>query len=98
MELVNKLPVCVYQHQIFTFFRLLVHYDPSFDMILASYASVYDVAVVISHVFHGDIQKVIAHGSTALTSAERNYDQIEKAALASLFAIKKCYILLCVQH
>ena len=68
---------------------LLTHFDPEMNIIIAADASDYGVGAVISHQFAGGQEKAIAHAGRALTKAEKNYGQIEKEALALVFAVRK---------
>ena len=56
---------------------LLGHYDPSQPLVLSCDASQYGVGAVLSQVCNGD-EKPVAYASRALTTAERNYSQLEK--------------------
>ena len=68
---------------------LLTHFDPEMNIVIAADASDYGVSAVISHQFAGGQEKAIAHAGRALTKAEKNYGQIEKEALALVFAVRK---------
>ncbi|XP_064642179.1 uncharacterized protein K02A2.6-like [Lineus longissimus] len=70
--------------------KILVHYDPAKEIIVAPDASPYGLGAVLSH--PGEIKgqdRPVAYASRSLSSAERNYSQLEKEALALIFAVKK---------
>ncbi|XP_026441996.1 uncharacterized protein K02A2.6-like, partial [Papaver somniferum] len=67
----------------------LVHFDPKVDIIVASDASSHGVGACILHKWKDGKVRPIAHASRSLLPAERNYSQIEKEALAIIFAVTK---------
>lgn len=66
--------------------QLIVHYDCNKELFLTSDASKYGVGAVLSHKIDGE---PISFASGTLNSAQKNYSQVEKEALAIIFAVKK---------
>ena len=67
----------------------LIHVNPNLDIIVASDASTHGVGACILHKWKDGKVRPIAHASRSLLPAERNYSQIEKEALAIIFAVTK---------
>ena len=67
---------------------LLAHYDPSQPLLLSCDASQYNVGAVLSQVCNGD-EKPVAYASRTLTTAERNYSQLEKEGIALIYGVRK---------
>jgi hypothetical protein len=68
--------------------KVLVHYNPNLKLIVASDASPFGVEAVLSHKIPDGSEKPIAFASRTLNEYEKNYVQIDKEALALVFAIK----------
>ena len=68
---------------------VLAHYDVKRKIKLAADASAYGLGAVISHVFEDESERPIAYASCTLSNAEKHYAQIDKEALALVFAVQK---------
>ena len=68
---------------------VLVHYDPAKPIVVSTDASSYGLGSVLSHRMPGGICRPVAYASRSLSAAEKNYGQIEKEALAVVFAVTK---------
>ena len=75
--------------QLLTSAKVLVHYDPRLDLVVAGDASAYGIGAVLSRKMPNREERPVAFASRTLSSAERNYSQVEKEVLACVFAIKK---------
>ena len=74
--------------QMLTSSTLPAHYDTSQPLVLSCDASQYGVGAVLSQVCNGD-EKPIAYVSRTLTTAERNYSQLEKEGLVLIYGVRK---------
>ena len=77
---------------------LLVHFDPTKDLILACDASPYGVGAVLTHIMEDGNEKPVALASRSLTPAERKYAQLDKEALAIIFEVSKFHQFLYGRH
>jgi transposase InsO family protein len=68
---------------------LLVHFDPAKEIIVSCDASPYGIGAVLAHKMDDNSERPIAFTSRSLSAAEKNYSQLEKEALAIIFAVKK---------
>ena len=68
---------------------VLAHYDVERKIKLAADASAYGLGAVISHVYEDRMEQPIAYASRTLSNSEKDYAQIDKEALALVFAVQK---------
>lgn len=66
--------------------NLLVLYDGKKPLFVTTDASEYGVGAVLSHKIDGE---PVCFASASLNKAQKNYSQVEKEALAIIFAVKK---------
>lgn len=66
----------------------MTHYNPEVDIFVEADASPYGVGAVMYHKMNRE-QRPIMFASATLTTAEKNYSQIEREALGIIFAVKK---------
>ena len=71
--------------QLLTSSQLLVHFNPDLEIILVCDASDYGIDAVLSHCMPSGCEKPIGFVSRTLTKVEKNYQQIEKEGLRSLY-------------
>ena len=69
--------------------QVLVHFDSDKPIILSCDASPYGVGGVLAHVMPDGSERPITYTSRTLSSAEKNYSQLEREALAIIFSVKR---------
>ena len=72
---------------------LLVHYDPTLPISVSADSSSYGIGAVLSHRIDG-VDRPVYFVSRSLTEVERRYSQVEREALALVFAVKKFHFYL----
>ena len=68
---------------------VLAHYDPALPLIIKSDASPFGIGSVLSHEMPDGSVRPIAYASRSLHSAEKNYAQVEREALACIFGVTR---------
>ena len=68
---------------------VLVNYSTTIPIKVTCDASPTGLEAVLFHIFSKGVQKPVAYASSILTSAESNYSQLEKEALALVIGVKK---------
>jgi len=68
---------------------LLIHYDPTKQLLVACDASPLVLSAMLSHIMPDGQERPIAYTSRTLMAAERGYSQLEKEGLAVVFPVTK---------
>lgn len=68
---------------------VLVPYDPNLKIEVTADASPYGVGCVLSHILPDGTVRPVAFASRTLTKAEMGYAQLDREALAIIYAVKK---------
>lgn len=75
-----------------------MHYDSHLELILACDASPTEVGVILSKKLSNNVEKPIAFMSRTLSKCEQEYSQIDKEALAIVYAVKHFHQYLYGRH
>ena len=70
---------------------VMAHYDVSLPLLLECDASSQGIGAVLCHIYPDKTVKPIVYVSRALSSAESHYSQIEREALAIVFAVRRLH-------
>jgi len=70
---------------------VLAHFDPSLPLGVACDASAVGIGTTLFHRYSDGSERPIAKISKMLTASQRNYSQIQKEALAIIYALKKFF-------
>nr|XP_049462311.1 uncharacterized protein K02A2.6-like [Anopheles coluzzii]XP_049462313.1 uncharacterized protein K02A2.6-like [Anopheles coluzzii]XP_049462317.1 uncharacterized protein K02A2.6-like [Anopheles coluzzii]XP_049462318.1 uncharacterized protein K02A2.6-like [Anopheles coluzzii]XP_049462319.1 uncharacterized protein K02A2.6-like [Anopheles coluzzii] len=71
--------------------QVLMQYDPSLPLILATDASKAGLGAVLSHRLSNGSERPIAYASCTMSQTEQRYPMIDKEALAIVWAVKKFF-------
>ena len=68
--------------------KALVHFDPTKQIVVSADSSAYGLGAVLYHKID-DVERPVCFVSRTLSPAERNYPQVEKEALAMVYAMRQ---------
>jgi len=71
--------------------KVLVHFDPTLPVGISCDASNVGIGAVLFHCFPDGSERPTASASKTLTRSQRNYNQIQKEAMAIVYALKEFY-------
>ncbi|CAB0042928.1 unnamed protein product [Trichogramma brassicae] len=69
--------------------RVLAHYDPKEQIVLASDASDYGLSAILSHRYKDNMEKPIAYASRIIPKKEQKRTILDKEAMAVVFGFKR---------
>lgn len=78
--------------------QILMQYDPSLPLLLATDASKTGLGAVLSHRLSNGRERPIAYASRTMSATEQRYPQIDKEALAIVWAAQKFFKYLYARH
>ncbi|RXN22450.1 Transposon Ty3-I Gag-Pol poly [Labeo rohita] len=78
--------------------KVLAHYDEKKPLAVVCDASPYGLGALLFHLERDGQEKPICFASRTMTTTERNYAQIDKEALAVVFAVRKFHQYLAGRH
>lgn len=78
--------------------QVLMPYNPSLPLLLATDASKTGLGAVLSHKLNNGEERPIAYASRTLSNPEQRYPQIDKEALAIIWAVQKFFHYLYARH
>jgi len=69
--------------------RFLKHFNPNRSTVLTNDASAYRIGSILSQIDENNQEHPVAFASQTLNSAELNYSQVDKEALAIIYGVNK---------
>lgn len=78
--------------------QVLMPYDPSLPLLLATDASKTGLGAVLSHRLSNGLERPVAYASRTMNNAEQRYPQIDKEALAIVWAVQKFFHYVYARH
>jgi len=84
--------------ELLTSATFLVHFNRSLPILLACDASEYGMRAVLAHHLPDGSEHPVTCASRSLSRAERNYSQLEKEGLASVFGVNRFHAYLLGHH